>query len=66
MRLITKRLMSWIDIPDCVFILGLGLMGYGLWRVYELAAFIGTGGLLVGLVLVPRLSQRRKENAHNR
>jgi hypothetical protein len=60
MRLLIKHIVSWIDIADTTFIIGLLLVAYGLWRVYEPLAYIGSGSLLVGLVLVPRF-QRRKD-----
>lgn len=56
---VLTRAVSWIDLADITFVVGLLLLGYGLWRIYEPLAFVVTGAVLVGLVLIPRL--RRKE-----
>lgn len=41
--------MSWLwdYIPDILSVAGFGLFAYGLFQVYEPAAFIGSGALLL-------------------
>lgn len=37
------------DLRDAVFAVGLGLMGFGLWQVYEPAAFVVPGAVLAAV-----------------
>mgnify|MGYP001597718296 CR=1 FL=1 len=41
-------------LKDCVAFAGLGLLGYGLWLVYEPAAFLGVGVILLILAVWQR------------
>jgi hypothetical protein len=64
MRLIKHvlaRVASWIDIADIAFFSGLLLLAYGLHLVYEPLAYIGIGGLLIAVVLVPRLGGKKND-----
>lgn len=44
-----------LDIADIVFLVGLGMLGYGTYQIYPPAAFIAVGTISMILTLYPRL-----------
>jgi hypothetical protein len=45
---------TWIDCNDVVFILSAAAIGYGVWQLYQYAAFIVVGTLFLALSLFGR------------
>ncbi|QPM89372.1 hypothetical protein [Pseudooceanicola algae] len=41
----------WIDRRDIVGLIGVGLIGYGSWLVYEPAGFLTAGAVLAGVAI---------------
>ena len=42
---------SWFDRRDFIGLVGVGLVGYGAWLVYEPAGFIAAGAILAGVAV---------------
>ncbi|MDB5582151.1 MAG: hypothetical protein JWR80_7327 [Bradyrhizobium sp.] len=51
---------SIIDVGDVIGVIGAGVAGYGVWLIYQPAAFIFGGVALIGVAFVTAIKKARR------